>query len=296
VLLLVFSDAIGNLISKGASFLGKAAEFIAGKAVAVFEWVKGLVSEVVALLRNAIKGALKLFEGLVNKTVEAFDALKALFTEAAAALEFGGETAAAGVGRGPKALPKANVLESRALPPARTSPATVADLTPPKVHPSKVRGPQSTGEAIEDLERTGGAPQGGEAAKIGTGIESMEVQDWAAELSKKGYDTYPRNRFGEAKIGNKRVSSFFTDQRARPDMIAINEAEKTIIVGDVTGSPATRAAIPGQIGQEEGLHIEKTIEYAKQLKRNLPPDAKYKVFAQDRHWQTGTKTKLIEIG
>jgi hypothetical protein len=137
VLLLVFSDAIGNLISKGASFLGKAAEFVAGKAVAVFEWVKGLVSEVVTLLRNAVKGALKLFEGLLNKTVEAFDALKALFTEAAAALEFGGETAAAGVGRGgPK--PLGNVLESRALTPARTSPATVADLTPPKVHPSNV--------------------------------------------------------------------------------------------------------------------------------------------------------------
>jgi len=100
---------------------------------------------------------------------------------------------------------------------------------------------------------------------------------------------------GEAKIGNQRVSSFFTDQRARPDMVAINEAKKTIIVGDVTGNPATRATIPGQIGQEEGLHIEKTIEYAKQLKRQLSPNADYKVFAQDRHWQTGSRTKLIEI-
>ena len=83
ILLLVFSDAIGNLISKGASFLGKAAEFVAGKAVELFEWVKGFASEVVTLLHDAVKGALKLFEGLVNKAIEAFDAFKAIFTEEA---------------------------------------------------------------------------------------------------------------------------------------------------------------------------------------------------------------------
>jgi hypothetical protein len=136
VLLLVFSDAIGNLISKGASFLGKAAEFVAGKAVEVFEWVKGIVSEVVALLRDAVKGALKLFEGLVNKTVEAFDALKALFSEAAS-IELGGEKVAAGVGRGVSG-PAPNVMESRMVSSGRTSPAKVSDLTPPKVHPSNV--------------------------------------------------------------------------------------------------------------------------------------------------------------
>lgn len=312
VLLLVFSDAIGNLISKGASFLGKAAEFAAGKAVEVFEWVKGLVSEVVGLLRNAVKGALKLFEGLVNKAIEAFDALAALFTESEA-LGAGAETVAAGVGRD-VAGPLPNVMESRMVSGTRTAPATVADLRPPKVHPSKVgglpeqgtgrgaampkglRGPKSATEAAEELERTGGAAHPGEAAAIGSEIEqSIEVQDWAAELAGEGYETYPRNRFGEGRIGGRRLSSMFTDARARPDMIAVNETEKTIIVGDVTANPATRAAVPGQIGQEEGLHIEKTIEYAKQLKRQLPPDSNYRVFAQDRHWQTGTRTKLIEI-
>jgi hypothetical protein len=108
-------------------------------------------------------------------------------------------------------------------------------------------------------------------------------------------ETYPKNRFGQGRIGDRRLSSMFTDMRARPDMIAINEAEKTIIVGDVTGNPGTLAKIPGGIGQEERLHIEKTIEYAKQLQRQLPADSNYKVFAQDRHWQTKTKTKLIEV-
>ena len=87
--------------------------------------------------------------------------------------------------------------------------------------------------------------------------------------------------------------SIFTDRRAVPDLIAVNEADKTAIVGDVTSNPSSTAEIPGQIGQEEGLHIEKTIEYARQLKRQL--GAAYRVFAQDRHWQTGTKTKLIEV-
>jgi hypothetical protein len=136
ILLLVFSDAIGNLVSKGASFLGKAAEFAAGKAVEVFEWVKGLVGEVLTLLRNAVKGALKLFEGLVNKAVEAFDSLAALFTESEA-LEAGGEKVAAGVGPGVTG-PVPNVMESRMVSSTRTAPAKVSDLRPPKVHPSNI--------------------------------------------------------------------------------------------------------------------------------------------------------------
>jgi|SRR5271166_626674 len=309
VLLLVFSDAIGNLISKGASFLGKAAEFVAGKAVELFEWVKGLASEIGTLLREAVKGALKLFEGLANKAMEAFRALAALFTESEA-LGAGAETALAGGGPG-VAGPLPNVLESRIVSAERKTQTTVAQLRTPKVHPSNVAGsqtdaavaatkrevigPKSTGEAVEDLERTGGGAHPREAANVGTEIEALEVQDWAGELANQGYETYPRNRFGDARIGDRRLSSFFTDQRARPDMVAIDEAKKTIIVGDVTGNPGTRAAIPGHIGQEEGLHIEKTVEYAKQLKRQLPADSNYRVFAQDRHWQTGTKTKLIEV-
>jgi len=136
VLLLVFTDAIGNIIAKGASFLGKAAEFVAGKAVQVFEWVKGFVSEVFAVLRNAIKGALKLFAGLIEKAGEAFEALSALFGEAAS-VELAGERVAAGVGR---QIPGkgTNIMESRMISGGRTAPAKVSDLTPPKVHPSNV--------------------------------------------------------------------------------------------------------------------------------------------------------------
>jgi len=136
ILLLVFSGAIANLVSKGAAFLGKAVEFVAGKAVAVFEWVKGFFSEVLGVLRNAVKGALKFFAGLLNKAIEAFDALLALFSESAA-LDTAGERVAAGVGRGVSG-PLPNVMESRMVSATRTAPAKVADLPPAKIHSSNV--------------------------------------------------------------------------------------------------------------------------------------------------------------
>lgn len=158
-----------------------------------------------------------------------------------------------------------------------------------------IKGPQKASEAIDELQVTQDSGYSKEASAIGSGIEPLEIQDWAAELSKKGYSTFSRNRFGKAKIGGRRLSSFFTDARARPDMVAINEGNKSIIVGDITARPGSLANIPGKIGEAEGLHIEKTIEYAKQLKRQLPPGQTYTVYAQDVHWQTGTKTKLIKI-
>lgn len=155
VLLLVFSDAIGNLISKAGAFVGKLAEFVAGKAVEVFEWVKGFTSEVVGLLRRAVKGALKLFEGLANKAIEAFDALKALFMESEA-LDVGAQKVAAGAGRVEGPLP--NVMESRMVTGKRTSPATVADLRPPKVHPSNIGKEVHGGKSVGKKPDLGKAP------------------------------------------------------------------------------------------------------------------------------------------
>ena len=166
----------------------------------------------------------------------------------------------------------------------------------PRASTKEAFGPSTAGEAVEDLERTPGGLQPGEAAAIGSEIELAEVEAWASELEGQGYRTYPRNQFGQARIGNRRLSALFTDQRARPDMIAINESTKTILVGDVTASSSTTAAVPGRIGEAEGLHIEKTIEYAKQLRRQLPAEmTDWKVLAQDRHWKTGGATKLIDI-
>ena len=136
VLLLIFSDAIGTLITKGASFLGKAAEFVAGKAVEMFEWVKGFASEVVSLLQDAVKGALKTFEGLLSKAIEFFKSLAALFSESEV-LGAEGERVAAGVGQG-IARPQPNIMESRMVTATREVQTKTSDLYPPKVHPSNV--------------------------------------------------------------------------------------------------------------------------------------------------------------
>ncbi len=151
VLMLVFSEAIGNLIAKGASLVGKAAEFVAGKAVQAFGWIKGVFLEAGALLRKAVNGALKFFKGVVDKAVEAFDALVAVFSEAAA-----GEQAAAGVGKGVGGTVSTN-MESRMVSGARTTPTTVADLRTPKVHPSNVNNAGATPKPAAEVPKPSSA-------------------------------------------------------------------------------------------------------------------------------------------
>lgn len=170
-----------------------------------------------------------------------------------------------------------------------------AEGTRPK-NLKETKEPKDTSEAIKDLEQKGGTYKPGEPAAIGSEIEAIEVQNWGSELQKSGFRTYTRNQFGQARLGDTRLSRIFTDARSRPDMIGINDSMKQVIVGDVTAKPSTPAKVPGRIGQSEGLHVEKTIEYAKQLLRHWPADLKgWKVFAQDRFWQSGDKTKLIEV-
>src|SRR5437773_11136836 len=50
----------------------------------------------------------------------------------------GGETLAAGVGRGVSGGNLPNVMESRMVSSTRTAPAKVSDLSPPKIHPSNL--------------------------------------------------------------------------------------------------------------------------------------------------------------
>ncbi|WP_431261463.1 AHH domain-containing protein [Roseateles chitinivorans] len=178
VLMLVFSEAIGNLIAKGASLVGKAAEFVAGKAVQAFGWIKGVFVEAGALLRKAVDGALKFFKGVVDKAIEAFDALVAVFSEAAA-----GEQAAAGVGKGVGGTVSTN-MESRMVSGARTTPTTVADLRTPKVHPSNAVTPAAT---PPEAPRLPGSPAAaGKSMKAASAIEypSFATEDQIARMER----------------------------------------------------------------------------------------------------------------
>lgn len=84
VLMLVFSDAIANAVTEAAALIGKAAQFVAGKAVEFFEMVKGFASKVIGAVRSFAKTAAKLFGRLIDSVVDAFEAFKALFTESEA--------------------------------------------------------------------------------------------------------------------------------------------------------------------------------------------------------------------
>ncbi len=173
VLMLVFSEAIGNLITKGASLLGKAAEFVAGKAVQAFAWMKGIFSEALALLRKAVQGGLKLFRGVVDKVIKAFDALVAAFTESGGLADLAGERVAAGVGKGvPAEL--SNVMESRMVVPTRTTPTTVADLRTPKVHPSNMPKQSAVAEPppVKPAEAPPVKPAGQAGAPGGSGAKA----------------------------------------------------------------------------------------------------------------------------
>jgi hypothetical protein len=114
VLLLVFSEAIGNLISEAASMIGKAAEFVAGKAVEFIEWVSAFASKVIGKVREAINGALKLFKGLANSMIDAFEAFKALFTESKA-LDSAAAKAGQTAGKDAEIIDLAAEREKRAL-------------------------------------------------------------------------------------------------------------------------------------------------------------------------------------
>lgn len=119
-LMLVFTAEIGNLVAKGAGFVGKVAEVVAGKAVEAFTWFKGFFVQAGVVLRQALNGALKLFKGVFNKAVEAFDAIVELFSEAAA-----GERAMAGARNGPPGK-LSSILESRMVDPAAAGSAGTA--------------------------------------------------------------------------------------------------------------------------------------------------------------------------
>jgi hypothetical protein len=72
---------------------------------------------------------------------------------------------------------------------------------------SKGAGPQTTSESVEELGRSGGGTTPREAATVGTEIEPLEAQDWAAELDSEGFQTYTRHQFGRGQ--NWRSSAQF---------------------------------------------------------------------------------------
>lgn len=136
VTLAVASDAIGNVVKQAASWIGRLGARVVTGGVELLRTLGRAAGEAMAWLG-------RLARRVAGELGEALEGLRALLQRLQAVLsEMAGESALAEMAEtaaGPMPVPRpALAVESRAVrPPTRTAPATVADLTPPKVHPSK---------------------------------------------------------------------------------------------------------------------------------------------------------------
>ena len=137
VILLVASDAIANIVKEALSVVARLSARVAAGAVQ-------LVKSAGRIIAGAIEWVSSVGRKAAGELGEMFEGVRKFLSEMRALLtELGEESALADTGAGTVRVAttdaKAGVLESRAVqPPTRTSPATVADLKPPKVHPSNV--------------------------------------------------------------------------------------------------------------------------------------------------------------
>ncbi|MCM6776626.1 DUF4157 domain-containing protein [Nocardia sp. CDC159] len=139
IVLLVASDAIGNIVKGAAELAGR----IAARAV---EGVVTVVRAVGRMLGQAVEWVARIGKSMSGRAAEVFEKFKALLGKLRALMaEMLPEVAETNVGGVEMPVPDtkgAAALESRALP-TRTAPAKVSDLVPPKVHPSKAGAPGS---------------------------------------------------------------------------------------------------------------------------------------------------------
>lgn len=145
VILAVASEGIATAVKSGLRIAGELAARAVTGAVEVLR-------NVGRLLGQALEWTQGIGRRLAGEAGELFETIKALLGRLKAIFgEMVEESAVAETGAGnvKVAVPEAkgaSVLESRAVKPPRTSPATVADLKPPKVHPSNLpAGPSQPG-------------------------------------------------------------------------------------------------------------------------------------------------------
>ena len=101
----------------------------------------------------------------------------------------------------------------------------------------------------------------------------------------------------------------YPDGRAHPDIVAINTKEKKVLILDLTKKPGgtielkpgDRRPLPDDAPPSEQvkLHLEKTIDDAKQLTRRPPGGENidgFKVVARERYWATGEYSREFAVG
>ncbi|HPZ42598.1 MAG TPA: DUF4157 domain-containing protein [Bacillota bacterium] len=138
-------------------------------------------------------------------------------------------------------------------------------------------------------------------------FEGMYVDKAKSYYESNGYKVYRNAEFKGwlARAFKTRVKGDIGTANRGPDLVAIHDGEKKIIVADITATPASpadwregdRKKLPVEFGKwESKVHLEKTIEDARQLIRHLPDNLKdYTVVAQDWYREHLVYEKSREI-
>jgi len=123
VLMLVFSESIGNALSAAGRMLAEAGEWIAAKIAKLVEFVKGAATGMMQMLRSLKGTALKFIEGLVAEAAD-FIARVLKFFELPEV-----ESGLAAAGDAPPGALLSQAAKPPGPPPVRTTGTTVEELT-----------------------------------------------------------------------------------------------------------------------------------------------------------------------
>jgi hypothetical protein len=202
-----------------------------------------------------------------------------------------------------------------------TSPIVVLGSTPGAVQCAAPPGKDPVSAVIDDpsLPTEGFSPDLGEAAAIGSAGERHQFVEAEAVLKREGYtEIYFKENFPEwvQKVFPK--TSEKKSPRSAPEVVAYAPKRNQWLVEDFAAGPWTQAKMkpgdPRRLPQEppEGLyrgmgkrakviqppeqqiaHLEKTIDDAQRLARNLPPQYKDAgVSARDRYYKHGVSREV----
>lgn len=144
-------------------------------------------------------------------------------------------------------------------------------------------------------------------ATRGIVFERMYVEKVKSYYESKGYRVYI-NKEWKGWLGRTfktGVKGGLVEANWGPDLVAIHDGQKKVIAADITATAASPAdlrpgdlrKLPGGVGEvEKKAHLEKTIEDARQISRNLPQNLKnYTVSAQDWYREDPRSEKSREV-
>jgi len=157
------------------------------------------------------------------------------------------------------------------------------------------------------LPAEGHSPDPGESTAIGSAGERHQFGEAKAALEREGYtEIYFKDDF------RGWVKKAFPNKNAAPEVVAVDRNRNRIMVEDFTAGPWSTAEMkagdPRRLPQDwpssptrkppsqKIAHLEKTIDYGRQLVRNLPPDLKDAgITVRDRYWKAGGVSRQIDI-